>query len=174
MICLVLQKNYFNKIPTNRMLVFLIYSDKMKKIIIALLLSFLFLFSLPLQMNAQSLQPFNLSRINRDKMNQWQKTGTILAGSGAVLVLTGLVIPRGKSVERYPSCIQDCKNVNDDLKSVLVIGGAASLLASIPLFFVSYKNKEGAVFINPRIQKQETTSEKRTFIYSELSFKMNF
>ncbi len=153
---------------------FLIYSGTMKNIITALLLSLLFLFSLPLQIHAQSLRPFKLSLINRDKMNQWQKTATILAGSGAVLIFTGLVIPRGKSVESYPSCIQDCKNVNDDLKSVLVIGGAASLLASIPLFFVSSKNKEGAVFINPRIQKQETTPEKRTFIYSELSFKMNF
>ena len=134
----------------------------------------LFLFALPVGLHAQSFRSFSKPLMTHDKINQWQKPAMILAGGGAVMVITGWAIPRGKPIERYPNCIQDCKNVNDDLKSVLVIGGAASLLASIPLFVISSTSKQGAVFVRPRVQKQEAQSVKRSLIYPEISLKVNF
>jgi len=93
---------------------------------------------------------------NSKKINRWQKTAIILAAGGGLMVVTGWAIPRGKPIERYPDCILECKNTNDDLKSVLVIAGAASLLSSIPLFVISSKIGDGTVYIRPHLNNRIT------------------
>lgn len=105
---------------------------------------------------------------NDKKLNRWQKTAIMLAAGGGLMVVTGWVIPRGKPIERYPDCILECKNTNDDLKSVLVITGAASLLSSIPLFVISSKFGEGSVYIRPQINNRITGRHKEKRAYPEI------
>jgi len=100
---------------------------------------------------------------NSKKINRWQKTAIILAAGGGLMVVTGWAIPRG---------ILECKNTNDDLKSVLVIAGAASLLSSIPLFVISSKFGEGKVYVRPTIHWVKGGLEEKR-VSAEVIFRMN-
>jgi|GEM_PF-2184652 len=80
------------------------------------------------------------------KSRNQQKAAWILLGSGAGLITTAFVLPRGKLVEDGICIGVYCstKYKNDNLKSAILVAGAASSLASIPFFIISSKNKKRA------------------------------
>lgn len=80
------------------------------------------------------------------KSRNQQKAAWILLGSGAGLITTAFLLPKGRLV-RDGICIGaycSTKYKNDDLKSVILVAGTASSLISIPFFIISSKNKKKA------------------------------
>src|SRR5688572_11762042 len=77
-----------------------------------------------------------------EKSKKQKRTGTILLASGAGLIVTSFIIPRGE-LEEDGMCVGvwcDDKYKNDGIKSAFFIAGGISALGSIPFFIVSGKN----------------------------------
>jgi len=75
------------------------------------------------------------------KKSKHQKTTAwILLGSGATLILTGIIIPKGEMTHEgfWPTY------KNDGLKNTLGLGGLSSMIVSVPFFIASSKNKKRA------------------------------
>jgi hypothetical protein len=148
----------------------------MIRVFILILLLFVVNFMMHKSLMAQPLVSFDKAALgnNYKKISRWQKTAIVLAAGGGLMVVTGWAIPRGKPLERYPDCILECKNRNDDLKSVLVIGGVASLLSSIPLFVISSKFGESAVYVRPHINKRFKGKPEENRTYPEIMLRLKF
>lgn len=93
------------------------------------------------------------------KSRNQQKAAWILLGSGAGLITTAFVFPRGKLVQDGICIGVYCstKYKNDDLKSAILVAGAASSLASIPFFIVASKNKKRAGALAMVFKMEKTT-----------------
>jgi len=75
------------------------------------------------------------------------KASKILLITGGALIVTAIAIPRGKKV--YDGiCIDpyfcDDRYKNDNLKSAFLLSGSCVLLASLPFYILSVKNKRKA------------------------------
>ena len=113
-----------------------------------------------------------------EKSKNQKKTGTILLISGAVLIATAFIIPRGEIVEGGtcigPYC--DYKYKNDAIKSVFGVAGVASALGSIPFFILSKKNKQRSVSLNLNVRDafQLSGAIAATTLFPGLQLKINF
>lgn len=95
------------------------------------------------------------------KSKKQQKAAKIMLGGGAVLLLTGFIIPKGDQTGTtdiygvFP--VADYKN--DGIKVAFGLTGIVSMLGSIPFFIASGKNKRKAMNLSfknemaPQIQK---------------------
>lgn len=93
------------------------------------------------------------------KSRNQQKAAWILLGSGAGLITTAFLFPRGRLI-RDGICIGaycSTKYKNDDLKSAVLITGTASSLASIPFFIISSKNKKRAAALTMVFKIEKAT-----------------
>ena len=88
------------------------------------------------------------------KSKKQKTTAWILLGSGAGLMTTSFIIPRGELVYDGicigPYC--DDKYKNDGIKTAFFLAGAVSALGSIPFFIASGKNKRKAAAISVKNQ----------------------
>ena len=91
------------------------------------------------------------------KSKNQKKAARILLGGGAALLATGLVIPRGES-EGYDVCIYVvCENhKNDDIKAAFGLTGFVSMLASVPFFIASGKNKKRGNSVSGYLKMHKT------------------
>lgn len=113
-----------------------------------------------------------------EKSKKQKKVGTILLVSGAGLIATAIIIPKGELV--YDGiCVGaycDDKYKNDGIKSAFFILGSVSALSSIPLFILSKKNRMKATSLG---FKMENTIQlnKQSFVHTSfpsLRMKVNF
>ena len=87
------------------------------------------------------------------KSKNQKKVAWILLGGGAIIATVGAVIPAGDLTGEisYPCLCQDVRE-NDEIKAALGLSGGVSMLASIPFFIASGKNKkrakEATAFLN--------------------------
>ena len=83
------------------------------------------------------------------KSKKQKKTAMIFLASGAGLIITSVIIPRGALTEDGicvgPYC--DDKYKNDGIKSAFFIAGGIAALSSIPLFIMSGKNRKKATSV---------------------------
>lgn len=90
-------------------------------------------------------QPWTKADYQQKGKNQ-KKIGTVLLLSGAGLIATSFIIPRGEltydGICVGPYCDDHYKN--DGLKAGVFIAGGISALGSIPFFIASHKNKKEA------------------------------
>jgi uncharacterized protein YxeA len=107
----------------------------MKRIILSLIL-LLFVLNL-------FSQPQTNSNYSRDhylvKSKNQKKVATILLAGGAASILTGALIPKGESEGGFNPFYK-----NDGIKFTFVGIGTLSMLASIPFYIASSKNKRRA------------------------------
>ena len=87
------------------------------------------------------------------KSKKQKTTGWILLGGGAALVVIGAVIPKGEEVTPSPLGPFDPYGIyevdeNDGVKAVFYTIGSLSMLASIPFFISSGKNKRRAATLS--------------------------
>lgn len=78
------------------------------------------------------------------KSKNKNKVAWIMAGGGATLFLTGIIIPRGEII--HDGFFQEYKN--DGIKRSFVLTGTLSMLGSIPLFISSHHNKKKAALLS--------------------------
>ena len=79
------------------------------------------------------------------KSKKQLKTGQIILGSGAVLIVTSRIIPRGESTGDQFDPIGGGfyeGHKNDGIKGTVLLAGFAVILASGPFFIASGKNKK--------------------------------
>ncbi|MFZ9388029.1 MAG: hypothetical protein ACO25B_09120 [Chitinophagaceae bacterium] len=84
------------------------------------------------------------------KSKKQKTTAWIFLGTGAGLIATSIIIPRGKLVDPgicIAPVICNDKYKNDGIKGAFFIAGGISALSSIPFFVVSKKNREKATSI---------------------------
>ena len=89
------------------------------------------------------------------KSKNQKKAGTILLAGGAVLMITGIVIPRGELTEAgicVGSFLCDEEYKNDGIKSAFFLLGTVSALSSIPLFILSKKNHRKATSVGFKME----------------------
>jgi hypothetical protein len=101
------------------------------------------------------------------KSKNQKKAGSILLAGGAVLIITGIVIPKGDLTESG-ACVGslcDVKYENDGIKSAFFILGSVSALSSIPLFILSKKNRRKATSIGFKIENTVQLN-KQSFVYT--------
>lgn len=133
----------------------------MKKIICICLIS---LCATTLQTNAQ-MRDTMLTKHNHkvdadlllQKSKNKKKVAWIMAGGGATLLLTGIIIPRGEII--HDNFFQEYKN--DGIKHSFALTGALSILGSIPFFISSHHNKKKAAslsFKNEPVQQINKSS----------------
>lgn len=81
------------------------------------------------------------------KSKKQKKAALILLGSGAGLIVTSFIIPRGDLVKEgiIIGPYSSNKYKNEGIKSAFLITGGASSLASIPFFIASKKNQKKAL-----------------------------
>ena len=90
-------------------------------------------------------------------------------GSGATLVLTGIIIPKGEITN--PDCVfcaeEKIEYKNDGIKSTLGLTGVLSMIGSIPFFIASKNNNKRAMSVS---FKNETASQlvKSNLVYRYL------
>ena len=101
------------------------------------------------------------------KSNTQKKTGRIFLISGAGLMLTSFLIPKGDLVDDGICVVGLCDTEykNDGIKSGFFIAGAVAGLTSIPFFIASGKNRRKAASLG---FKMENTLQlrKQNFVYS--------
>ncbi|NEW79140.1 MAG: hypothetical protein GZ086_06865 [Gelidibacter sp.] len=149
----------------------------MKKVII-----FFLVLALPITALSQQTKtaPTLTKQDYLQKSKNQKKTAWMMVGGGTVLLITGLVIPKGEftgyesiygipGYERYK---------NDDIKAAFVVTGILSSLGSIPLFIASGKNKKRAMNATVYFEIQQNsvlTNTGITFLSSPtLTTKINF
>jgi hypothetical protein len=91
------------------------------------------------------------------KSKDQKKVGWILLGGGAALLATDFIIPKGES-EGYDVCIYIvCENhKNDDIKAAFGLTGFVSMLASVPFFIASGKNKKRGNSVSGYLKMHKT------------------
>ena len=82
-----------------------------------------------------------------------------MAGGGAILLLTGIIIPRGEIIR--DSFFPEYKN--DGIKQSFVFTGTLSMLGSIPFFISSQHNKKKAASLSFKNEKTQDIS-KNSFV----------
>ena len=94
------------------------------------------------------------------KSKNKKKVAWIMAGGGATLLLTGIIIPRGEIIPNF--FFPDYKN--DGIKISFLLTGTLSMLGSIPFFISSHHNKKKAASLS---FKNETTPQLQnsSFVY---------
>ena len=133
----------------------------MKKIIFICLVS---LSATALQTNAQmrdTMLTKHDHKVDADlllqKSKNKKKVAWIMAGGGATLLLTGIIIPRGEIIPNF--FFPDYKN--DGIKISFLLTGTLSMLGSIPFFISSHHNKKKAAslsFKNEPVQQINKSS----------------
>ncbi len=78
------------------------------------------------------------------KSKKQKKTARILLGTGAALIATGVIIPEGEVTDDFDPLTFSYFHKNDGIKGAFILGGALSMLVSIPFFIASDKNKRRA------------------------------
>ncbi len=89
-----------------------------------------------------------------EKSKKQKKVGTILLVSGAGLIATSIIIPKGELVYNG-ICVGaycDDKYKNDGIKSAFFIAGGIAALSSVPLFIVSRKNRRKATSVSIKME----------------------
>lgn len=83
------------------------------------------------------------------KSKNKKKIAWIFLGGGAVLIATGAIIPAGDLTDQF-NIYTGAKDIheNDAIKGALIVGGGLSMLASIPFFIASGKNKRKAMSVS--------------------------
>ncbi len=80
------------------------------------------------------------------KSKKQKKIARILLIGGAGLIATSFIIPKGELVRDGICigylCTDEYKN--DDIRAAVALGGALSMLGSIPMFIISNRNKRKA------------------------------
>lgn len=84
------------------------------------------------------------------KSSNQKKTAWILLGGGAALVVTAAVFPQGESTGLRPDpfTLISEGHKNDDIKAAIGVAGVSAMLASIPFFIASGKNKRKAASLS--------------------------
>lgn len=120
----------------------------MKKVIFICLVS---LSAITFQTNAQmrdTMLTKHYSKVDADlllqKSKNKKKVAWIMAGGGATLLLTGIIIPRGEIIR--DSFFPEYKN--DGIKSSFALTGMLSMLGSIPFFISSHHNKKKSAYLS--------------------------
>ena len=137
----------------------------MKKIIFICLVS---LSATALQTNAQ-MRDTMLTKHNHkvdadlllQKSKNKKKVGWIMAGGGATLLLTGIIIPRGEIIPNNSILLILPEYKNDGIKFSFLLTGTLSMLGSIPFFISSHHNKKKAAslsFKNEPVQQINKSS----------------
>jgi len=88
------------------------------------------------------------------KSKNQKKTALIFLASGAGLIITSFIIPRG-ALKEDGICIGafcDDKYKNDGIKSTLFIAGGVAALGSIPFFIASKKNRRKATSVSFKME----------------------
>ncbi|HEV8282701.1 MAG TPA: hypothetical protein VGQ09_00245 [Chitinophagaceae bacterium] len=112
------------------------------------------------------------------KSKKQKKAATILLISGAALVATSFIIPRGE-MEDPGICVGaycDDKYKNDGIKSAFFIAGGTTALSSIPFFIISGKNRRKAMSLGFKMDKIISLCN-QNFVYNShpaLGVKINF
>ena len=103
-----------------------------------------------------------------DKKNNYQnksknqkKVALIMLGGGTTFVLTGMIIPHGEVV--HAGFLGDDYK-NDGIRSSFQSTGIIFMLASIPFFIASSKNKKKAASVSINNEKIQTL-QKTSFAY---------
>jgi hypothetical protein len=84
------------------------------------------------------------------KSGKQKRAANIMLGGGAVLLITGIVIPKGAQMdtdEIYPFFTVTSYR-NDGIRAALAITGILSMLGSVPVYIASGKNKRRAMAIS--------------------------
>jgi len=86
-----------------------------------------------------------------------QKTAAfILAGGGAVLIATGLLIDKGAYTGQNPYTLWTTStHKNDGIKSAFSAAGVVTMLCSIPFFIASSRNNQKAMKIKVSLNNQK-------------------
>ncbi len=114
----------------------------MKKIFISALFLAFVTVSFSQQNNSQKYafkQEDYLKKSKKQKTFAW-----VLLGSGAALVVVGVVIPKGEK-DGFDILTWSDTYKNEDIKAAFILGGALSMGGSIPLFIASGRNKRKAL-----------------------------
>ena len=115
-----------------------------------------------------SQQPQSVKTDYLQKSKNKKKTALILLGGGAALFITGLVIPKGESTDLYnPWSGEKDVYENDDVKAGFEMAGTLSMLASIPFFIASGKNKKRAAAVSFKNEKMPQL-QKNYFVYKPI------
>jgi hypothetical protein len=87
------------------------------------------------------------------KSKKQKNIAWILLGAGAAMTITAFVIPEGEETSFNPVTWQN-DHKNDGIKGGLILVGALSMAASIPLFLASGRNKRRANALSAFIQME--------------------
>lgn len=99
------------------------------------------------------------------KSKKQKKTGLIFLGAGAAFIVTSFVIPEGQ-IDPLFGCI--CKeDINDEIKSTLILTGVVALLGSLPFFIASSKSKKKANYVSAFIHFEKTTFLQQTLVTTQ-------
>ena len=119
----------------------------MKKILFICLSFWVILPKVNAQMRDTMLTKHN-HKVDADLLTQKSKNkktvAWIMAGGGATLLVTGIIIPRGEII--HDSFFPEYKN--DGIKSSFALTGTLSMLGSIPFFISSHHNKKKAASLS--------------------------
>lgn len=116
----------------------------MKKLIVF----FLFIVLSGRSFSQQINPPPPLSKQDYLQKSKKQRTaGRVLLATGAALIATAFIIPKGDSVNNgiTVGVWSSQEYENDGIKTAFLIAGAASSLGSIPFFIASKKNQKKAL-----------------------------
>ena len=97
----------------------------------------------------------------QNKSKNQKKVALIMLGGGTTFVLTGMIIPHGEVV--HAGFLGDDYK-NDGIRSSFQSTGIIFMLASIPFFIASSKNKKKAASVSINNEKIKTL-QKTSFAY---------
>ena len=131
--------------------------------------------------------PSDMPAIKTDylKKSKNQKTAAwVLLGGGFALTTTSIVMASSKITEDYVNVIagvfssEPVQENNYTAENILLITGTASMLASIPLFIASKKNKRRAMDMSANIKMETVPSFQKQFFkqnsYPAFSLSLTF
>jgi hypothetical protein len=122
---------------------------------------------------APTIQSDYLQKSKHQKTAAW-----ILLGGGAALFIVSAVIPEGEEEWDTYYGLPMKGNKNDGIKGALGLTGAVSMLASIPLFIASGKNKRRALSASADFKMEKSQVVRRAAFadksYPAAAVKLNF
>ena len=107
----------------------------------------------------QAVTMFSQAQVSKEaylkKSKNQKKIGTILLAGGGALVLAGFLYPRGDYEQNITQYYATKTYPNDGTKIALAGTGVAAMLASIPFYIASGKNKRRANAISINIHNRQ-------------------
>jgi len=113
-----------------------------------------------LNMNTHKIDANSFLQKSKNK----QKVAWIMAGGGATLLLTGIIIPRREIIYNdiiFGQPVSFTGYKNDGIKALFALTGTLSILGSIPFFISSHHNKKKSAslsFKNEPVQQINKSS----------------